>query len=87
MIHFVTQEELIEQKLAETVYATYCLGLFFDDKDCIHQPTDFRGAGLHRTAGYILGVDPTEQAPRLVLPDASRPISERYVCIGLQRST
>ena len=87
LIHFVTQEELIEQKLAETVYATYCLGLFFDNKDCIHQPTDFRHAGLHRTAAYILGVGPTEQAPRLVLSDASRPIPKPYVCIGLQSST
>jgi autotransporter strand-loop-strand O-heptosyltransferase len=86
-IRFVTHEELTEQKLAETVYATYCLGLFFDDKDFIHQPTDFRHVGLHRTAGYILGVVPTEQASRLVLSDASRPIPEPYVCIGLQSST
>ena len=87
MIHFVTQQELIEQNLAETVHATCCLGLFFNNKDCIHQPTDFRHAGLHRTAGYILGVVPTEQASRLVLSDASRPIPEPYVCIGLQSST
>src|SRR5580692_5958431 len=71
-IRFVTHEELTEQKLADTVYATYCLGLFFDDKDFIHQPTDFRHVGLHRTAGYILGVDSAEEAPRLVLADESR---------------
>jgi autotransporter strand-loop-strand O-heptosyltransferase len=86
-INFVTHDELEEQKLAEAAYATYCLGLFFDDKDCIHQPTDFRLVGLHRTAGYILGVDPTEQAPRLTLPDESRPIPEPYVCIAAQSST
>jgi autotransporter strand-loop-strand O-heptosyltransferase len=86
-INFVTHEELIEQKLAETFYATYCLGLFFDDKECIHQPTDFRHVGLHRTAGYILGVDPAEEAPRLVLPEESRPIPEPYVCIAVQSST
>jgi autotransporter strand-loop-strand O-heptosyltransferase len=86
-INFVTHEELAEQKLPESAYATYCLGLFFDDKDFIHQPVDFRHAGLHRTAGYILGVDPAEEAPRLVLPDESRPIEERYVCIAVQSST
>ena len=43
--------------------------------------------GLHRTAGYILGVDPTEEPPRLALPDESRPIAEPYVCIAVQSST
>jgi autotransporter strand-loop-strand O-heptosyltransferase len=86
-IRFVTHEELTEQKLPETVYATYCLGLFFDDADNVFQPTDFRHVGLHRTAGYILGVDPTEEQPRLVLPDETRPIPEPYVCIAVQSST
>ena len=86
-IRFVTHEELTEQKLAESVYATYCLGLFFDDKDFIHQPTDFRHVGLHRTAGYILGVDPTEEPARLGVPDDGPPIAEPYVCIAVQSST
>ena len=86
-IRFVTHDELAEQKLPETVYATYSLGLFFDDTDNVFQPTDFRHVGLHRTAGYILGVDPTEQPPRLVLPDETRPIAEPYVCIAVQSST
>jgi autotransporter strand-loop-strand O-heptosyltransferase len=86
-IRFVTHEDLIEQKLPETVYATYCLGLFFDDKDFVHQPTDFRHVGLHRTAGYILGVDPTEEAPHLALPDDGPPIAEPYVCVAVQSST
>jgi autotransporter strand-loop-strand O-heptosyltransferase len=86
-IRFVSHEEAIEQDLATTAYATYCLGLFFDDAECVFQPTDFRQVGLHRTAAYILGVDPTEEAPRLVLPDESRPIDEPYVCIAIQSST
>jgi autotransporter strand-loop-strand O-heptosyltransferase len=86
-IRFVTHEALMEQKLMETAYATYSLGLFFDDADCIHQPTDFRQVGLHRTAGYILGVDPAETAPRLGVPDDGPPISEPYVCIAAQSST
>ncbi len=86
-IRFVTHAELKAEALAERAYATYCLGLFFDDVDCIFQPTDFRLVGLHRTAGYILGVDPAEEAPRLSLPDATRPIAEPYICIAAQSST
>lgn len=86
-IRFATHEEMVAQKLADTFYATYSIGLFFDDADCNLQPTDFRHVGLHRTAGYILGVDPAEQAPRLALPDGSRPIEQPYVCIAMQAST
>jgi autotransporter strand-loop-strand O-heptosyltransferase len=86
-IRFVTHEDMAEQKLAEAAYATYSLGLFFADKDCQFQPTDFRHVGLHRTAGYILGVDPHEEAPRLKLPDESRPIADPYVCIAVQSTT
>ncbi len=68
-------------------YATYSIGLFFDDKDFVHQPCDFRHVGLHRTAGYILGVDPAEVRPRIKLDDPSRPIAEPYVCIAVQSTT
>jgi autotransporter strand-loop-strand O-heptosyltransferase len=46
-IAFLTHEEINPERY----YATYSMGLFFDDKDCIHQPCDFRHVGLHRTAG------------------------------------
>jgi autotransporter strand-loop-strand O-heptosyltransferase len=83
----VTHEEMQEQKLAETAYATYCLGLFFDDAACEWQPTDFRHVGLHRTAGYILGVDPAETPARLGVPDEGRPMAERYAVIAVQASS
>lgn len=86
-ISLVTHEELVEQKLAERAYATYSVGLFFTDSENIQQPTDFRMVGLHRTAGYILGVDPHEEPPRLAVPDEGPPIKEPYVCIGVQSST
>jgi autotransporter strand-loop-strand O-heptosyltransferase len=82
-ITFVTHDEIKPARY----YATYSMGLFFDDKDCVHQPCDFRHVGLHRTAGYILGVDPTEAPPRIALADDSRPIAEPYVCIGVQSTT
>lgn len=76
-----------EQVKPERYYATYNVGLFFDDKEGVLQPSDFRLVGLHRSAGYILGVDPTEIPPKLALADASRPIPERYVCIAAQSTT
>ncbi len=82
-ITFVTHEEV----KPELYYATYSVGLFFDDKNCVHQPCDFRHVGLHRTAGYILGVDPAEAAPRIAIADESRPIAEPYVCIATQSTT
>jgi autotransporter strand-loop-strand O-heptosyltransferase len=82
-IEFVTHEEVDPARY----YASYSIGLFFDDKDFVYQPTDFRHVGLHRTAGYILGVDPTEQAPRIVIENDKRPIAEPYVCIAVQSTT
>ncbi len=82
-ISFVPHEEVEPSQF----YATYSLGLFFDDADNTWQPTDFRLVGLHRTAAYILGVDPAEEAPRMALPDESRPIPDPYVCIGVQSSS
>jgi len=82
-IKFVTHEQVE----ADRFYATYSIGLFFDDADCVWQPCDFRLVGLHRTAGYILGVDPAEFPPRLVLEDDTRPIPEPYVCIAAQSSS
>lgn len=72
---------------ANRFYATYRIGLYFDDWECTHQPVDFRYAGLHKTAAYILGVDPIEQPPKLALKNKERKIKEPYVCIAVQSST
>jgi autotransporter strand-loop-strand O-heptosyltransferase len=82
-ITLITPEEVV----AERYYATYNIGLFFDDEACVFQPVDFRHVGLHRTAGYILGVDPKEEAPRIILEDDTRPMEEPYVCIAVQSTT
>jgi autotransporter strand-loop-strand O-heptosyltransferase len=86
-IAFVTHDEAVARNLTQSAYATYCMGLFFDDKDCAWQPSDFRLVGLHRTAAYILGVDPAEAPPRISLADETRPIAEPYVCIAVQSSS
>jgi autotransporter strand-loop-strand O-heptosyltransferase len=66
-------------------YASYRIGLFFRGNTTDHQPVDFRQVGLHKTAGYILGVDPEEEAPRITL-NYERKIKERYVCIAAKSS-
>jgi autotransporter strand-loop-strand O-heptosyltransferase len=82
-INFVTHEQVDPKHY----YATCNIGLFFDDEKRIHQPCDFRLVGLHRTAGYILGVHPAEEPPRIVPSSSDRPIPERYVCIATQSTT
>ncbi len=66
-------------------YASYYMGLFFKG-DVDNQPIDFRYIGLHRTAGYILGVDPKDEPPRFDL-SAPRKIEGKYVCIAAQSSS
>lgn len=79
-ITFITKEQVSNYK----PYATYYVGLYFKG-DTDYQPCDFKLVGLHRTAGYILGVDPTEVPPRFDL-SAPRKIAEPYVCIAVQSS-
>lgn len=86
-LRLVTHEEAVEQGIASRAYATYSLGLFFDDSSTDWQPTDFRLVGLHRTAAYILGVPPDEMPARLSVVDRGRPIPEPYVCIAVQSSS
>jgi autotransporter strand-loop-strand O-heptosyltransferase len=69
-------------------YASYYIGLFFKG-NVDNQPVDFRYAGLHRTAGYILGLegkDLEDLPPRFDL-SAPRQIKEKYVCIAVQSSS
>ena len=66
-------------------YATYIVGVFFGEREYeTLQPCDPRLVGLHRTAAYILGLEPDEAPPRIALGDDSRPIAEPYVCIAAQ---
>jgi autotransporter strand-loop-strand O-heptosyltransferase len=82
-ISFVTHDAVDPKRY----YATYRMGLFFDDTEHVNQPCDFRHVGLHRTAGHILGVDPTELRPCLAIADQGRPIPDPYVVIATQATT
>ncbi len=83
-IHFATMEEAEGLK----PYATYHLGLFFGG-DTDGQPFDFREAGLHRTAGHILGLEGDElaEAPPRVDLSAPRRIPQPYAIIATQASS
>ena len=81
-IVFITKEEAATLK----PYATYNLGLFFGG-NTDHQPFDFRQVGLHRTAGYILGLDDLSDIPPRVDLSAERRIKEKYVVIAAQASS
>lgn len=80
-ITFIAPEETVQYK----PYATYYMGLFFKG-NVDNQPIDFRYIGLHRTAGYILGVDPADIPPRFNL-FAPRKIKEPYVVVAAQSSS
>jgi autotransporter strand-loop-strand O-heptosyltransferase len=80
------QIEFVPHDAVDTAryYASYIVGVFFDHLGEVLQPCDPRLVGLHRTAAYILGVEPDDAPPRVALADESRPIAEPYVCIATQ---
>ena len=73
------------EKKHQNPYATYRVGLFFNG-NTNNQPIDFRQVGLHRTAGYILGVNPQEIRPDIRVK-SQRLIKEPYVCIATMATT
>jgi autotransporter strand-loop-strand O-heptosyltransferase len=86
-IRFLTQEEYAALRLADKAYASYYLGLFFDDSaEHRHQPVDFRQVGLHKTAAYILGVPAFEQGCWLGAAGlhylGKRQIKDKYIVIA-----
>ncbi|WP_077396744.1 autotransporter strand-loop-strand O-heptosyltransferase [Bombella intestini] len=84
-IRFLKEAEFVGVR--SEFYASYYIGLFFHDEEQAWQPRDFRAVGLHRTAGWIMGVDPTEIRPRVAIEKAdTRPIEEPYVVVAVQAS-
>jgi autotransporter strand-loop-strand O-heptosyltransferase len=82
-LNFARAAEIVPQDY----YATYRVMLYFGDAAHDHQPFDYQLIGLHEAAAYLLGVDPSEQRPRLAMPDPDpegRPIAGPYVCIATQ---
>ncbi|MGY4730797.1 autotransporter strand-loop-strand O-heptosyltransferase [Burkholderia pyrrocinia] len=68
----------------ERYYATYRIGHFFGVEAAMYQPCAPQLVGRHRSAAYMLSVDPREAPPRIDLADDSRPLAGRYVCVAAQ---
>ncbi|MBN3868648.1 autotransporter strand-loop-strand O-heptosyltransferase [Gluconobacter kondonii] len=82
-------EAKVDKDFTAGFYASYKIGLFFTDTEFAHQPTDFRHVGLHRTAAYILGVNPWDEIPPPITIQNGDipPIKGPYVVIATQAST
>jgi autotransporter strand-loop-strand O-heptosyltransferase len=85
-IHLVTHEEVAEQDLPSLGDLAYCLDLFFDNSEFIHAVTIFRHVGPRRTTGFSLGLDSTDEPPRMALLGQSLLIDKPNACIGVQSS-
>ena len=70
----MTPEAATAQGLAESAYATYNMGLFFDDKENTRQP---KRGGRRRGGGWLCCVsgNPQGTAQRLQAPRNSHVIS------------
>lgn len=83
--------DVIENKNKYTPYATYYLGLFFDESySKFWQPEDFRLHGLHEQARNILGLpaDTQPTPPNVAFTGAVPECLEgkKYVCISYSAS-
>jgi len=78
-VHFISKEEA-NNKL---FYATYRIGIVWNDKDNNCHPFDFRLAGLQEHAFNILQIPFEDTKPKLNL-SAKRKIKKKYVCISAQ---
>lgn len=76
--------ELLQVRRAvPKTYATYFPSMF--TSNLLTVPVDYRNMPMERMGGAILGLN-TLPAKPLFKPTARRPISEPYVCIGVQAS-
>lgn len=81
-LHFIGPEER-----PADIYASYYMGIFFPCDDRIHQPVDWRMAGLQKTIPHILGLKADEIRPNIAPQNRDRIIEEPYVCIAAQSTT
>lgn len=75
-ITFVEPNEIVEN-----VYAKYTIG-WYQPIDYNRNPIDYKKIPLQKTSSDILGLDYTEIVPKINIPTGTRPIEEKYVCIG-----
>ena len=63
------------------VYAKYNIGWYLP-VDSNRNPIDYKEIPLQKTASDILGLEYKEIKPKINIPNDSRPIKEKYVCIA-----
>lgn len=89
-IEFVLLENEVETKMYEEPYATYYLGLFFEETiSKQYQPYDFRTHGLHEQGAHILGFEPELiRAPKVTIAQnpTKRKKKKSYVAISVMGS-
>ena len=69
------------QSNIEKIYAKYKIG-WYSPYDINKNPIDYKTIPLQKTASDILGLDFKEIKPKIKIDDCSKPIKEKYVCIG-----
>ena len=87
-IEFVLLEDEIDNRLYEQPYATYYLGLFFEESiSKQYQPYDFRTHGLHQQAAHILNLPYNELPPKVRIDKPKKKRNQRpYVAISVMGS-
>ena len=68
------------------IYASYEIG-WFTPWDKNKNPQDFRTIPLQKTSSDILGLNYKEIKPKIVIPNKSRNIKEKYVCIAVHSTS
>jgi autotransporter strand-loop-strand O-heptosyltransferase len=67
--------------LIKDIYAKYNIGWYLP-ADSNRNPIDYKKIPLQKTASDILGLEYKEIRPKINIPNESRPIEEKYVCIA-----
>lgn len=69
------------KNMEDDIYAKYYIG-WFQPHDPNKNPNDHKKIPLQKTASDILGLPYTEIVPKIDIPEGTRPIKEKYVCIA-----
>ena len=69
-------------KVVHNINKQYNIG-WYAPWDPNKNPNDFRTIPLQQTASDILGLDYKEIKPKIAIPDNSRNIKGKYICIGM----
>lgn len=81
-IHFITYEQAQDIPF----FAQYTIAIFHNDADSDDTPNDYRTIPLNHCSAYILGVQPSDEPPKICFPTGNPLSKNPYVTIGTQAS-